>query len=568
MRFIYLFTIRILFLCLFTFSVSAADAVMPFSDIINLNNNLDLIFSKMKKAGSAEDQNIVRSIWVEGYANNYENGDTKALKSQKIGAFAGLNLLTGKTLIAGAFAGYNLNSFSYGSDKSEDDMNEIEIGVYRATFGEISNSKIAVGYAFDNFNLKNYQDAPKTHNAKLGYDLEFLVPISKGIDLKPFIQAQGAGAYNGAINISSFSVLLSGISYRAQTIAGLRLGDDKNNINWHLSASIGYLFKGRVDFDKNKAGIDTSINASTSGVSIKNPIEFKAEQDLIYGFSAGIEYIFAGSASIFALADYSLSENFNEILVSGGLRFLFGGRKKDADTQKEQGSDAVEKSSDAAASAAPEPSMEEKLKIAMGTNAVQDLGAMMEEPLSNREDSISSRGIPLDDLTTPAGTSRNIIETSNGKSSFFNSANITDTSNMSLVDLPGEEELLSKKIAEDKTKYSNLIKSFILSVAVFKSGGYELTREAKQEIKALADNIRKYKYEKITIEGHSDNSGNPEDNQKLSVLRARAVFGELFLNGIPLEKMEYVGLGASAPISSNSTADGRARNRRVEVFVE
>jgi OOP family OmpA-OmpF porin len=73
----------------------------------------------------------------------------------------------------------------------------------------------------------------------------------------------------------------------------------------------------------------------------------------------------------------------------------------------------------------------------------------------------------------------------------------------------------------------------------------------------------------ITIVGHTDDIGSAAENQALSYQRAQAVKGRLFSQGgIPLERLNAVGKGASEPIDTNDTEAGRANNRRIEFIVE
>ncbi|MGE0801015.1 MAG: OmpA family protein [Lautropia sp.] len=72
----------------------------------------------------------------------------------------------------------------------------------------------------------------------------------------------------------------------------------------------------------------------------------------------------------------------------------------------------------------------------------------------------------------------------------------------------------------------------------------------------------------LSIEGHTDNRGNPAYNQTLSERRAAAVRSELLRRGLGANgaaRLTSVGHGASAPIADNGTDEGRARNRRVEL---
>ncbi len=69
----------------------------------------------------------------------------------------------------------------------------------------------------------------------------------------------------------------------------------------------------------------------------------------------------------------------------------------------------------------------------------------------------------------------------------------------------------------------------------------------------------------VRIEGHTDNIASAQYNQKLSLRRARAVHDYLVNHGIKAQRLSVAGFGFSRPVASNGTAQGRAKNRRVEL---
>jgi len=70
---------------------------------------------------------------------------------------------------------------------------------------------------------------------------------------------------------------------------------------------------------------------------------------------------------------------------------------------------------------------------------------------------------------------------------------------------------------------------------------------------------------KLRVEGHTDNQGNAAANQALSEKRAQAVVAWLTGKGISASRLTSKGFGATKPVMDNSTEDGRAKNRRVEL---
>ena len=70
---------------------------------------------------------------------------------------------------------------------------------------------------------------------------------------------------------------------------------------------------------------------------------------------------------------------------------------------------------------------------------------------------------------------------------------------------------------------------------------------------------------KLSIEGHTDNTGTPEGNRKLSDERAKAVREALMTKGIEAARLQSKGFGQDKPVADNRTEEGRAKNRRVEL---
>jgi len=68
----------------------------------------------------------------------------------------------------------------------------------------------------------------------------------------------------------------------------------------------------------------------------------------------------------------------------------------------------------------------------------------------------------------------------------------------------------------------------------------------------------------IEVSGHTDNLGSSKNNQELSVQRAKAVLDYIASKGVDKNRMTYKGYGSSDPIESNSTIEGRKKNRRIE----
>jgi len=94
-----------------------------------------------------------------------------------------------------------------------------------------------------------------------------------------------------------------------------------------------------------------------------------------------------------------------------------------------------------------------------------------------------------------------------------------------------------------------------------------LKPEGRAKLDDLVGKIKGVNLEVIIAVGHTDSIGTVAYNQKLSVRRAEAVKAYLVSKGIEKNRVYTEGKGKSQPIADNKTAEGRAKNRRVEIEV-
>jgi outer membrane protein OmpA-like peptidoglycan-associated protein len=90
---------------------------------------------------------------------------------------------------------------------------------------------------------------------------------------------------------------------------------------------------------------------------------------------------------------------------------------------------------------------------------------------------------------------------------------------------------------------------------------------AKSNLHNLAASLQNTPETNITIIGHTDNTGTAEHNMDLSIRRAAAVRSFIAADNVSTSRLATSGKGESEPIADNTTADGRAQNRRVEIAI-
>jgi len=109
--------------------------------------------------------------------------------------------------------------------------------------------------------------------------------------------------------------------------------------------------------------------------------------------------------------------------------------------------------------------------------------------------------------------------------------------------------------------------SITLEGVTFQTNSAELTVDSQGPLDTIAAGLKKHPRLKVEIQGHTDSTGTPPYNLKLSQRRADAVRSYLLRSGVEPEQLVTKGYGQSQPIASNATAEGRRKNRRVVMFV-
>jgi outer membrane protein OmpA-like peptidoglycan-associated protein len=101
----------------------------------------------------------------------------------------------------------------------------------------------------------------------------------------------------------------------------------------------------------------------------------------------------------------------------------------------------------------------------------------------------------------------------------------------------------------------------------FDVGSATLQPAFRATLDKVAQSLIDYPQSLIDVYGHTDSTGSDAFNQRLSEQRANTVMNYLISRGVPAARLRSQGFGETMPVASNDTADGRSRNRRVEIKI-
>jgi outer membrane protein OmpA-like peptidoglycan-associated protein len=125
---------------------------------------------------------------------------------------------------------------------------------------------------------------------------------------------------------------------------------------------------------------------------------------------------------------------------------------------------------------------------------------------------------------------------------------------------------LQQQLQDLQAKQTDRGMMLTLGNVLFDTNGDTLKPGADELVARLAQFLQNHPDIKVRIEGHTDSTGGDAYNQSLSERRAEAVALALEARGIPVQRIQAIGRGKSAPVAGNDTAAGRQQNRRVEII--
>lgn len=478
-------------------------------------------------------------LWAQfrGAATAYskDGNSLNDFKDSANGVMIGFDrFMEDKKIMLGAYFKHNDRDISQADNEA--DITNTGLGIYGGLIERDWEIKALVSGAYDNYDTK--RDIPfAARKAKavfegtsFGADIEGAVKFKAGeyINLRPYMGMEAKNSYHNGFTEKGAESLGLEVLADSYMRSAARLGAgavfDNNIFSWHINAEIKYLISGEAP----------EIESAFKGSSRIFRSRGSTEGRMIGGAAAGAAVRITKELKLFVNGNYYGADHFRHLYGNIGLRWNF------CSHNKESGAAKTDKEALDAALSLLEPQPQEAKEM--------DAVIIFEEaPLSYGEESADE---PAQDASRREEEIKEQEEVNPE------------------IDMEDEKVIEQQQKEAALRRSKPVLKSFSLNMANFDTGRSSLSEKAKENIRMQAAEIKKFEFTKITIEGHTDSTGSAAINKKLSRERAKAVFDIFAQEEIPVKKMSYIGFSSLLPLASNNTIEGRAKNRRVEIFVE
>ena len=421
----------------------------------------------------------------------------------------------------GVTAGYGTSELKQAKDKAT--MNDINLGFYGGYETEKWLFKGLLLGGYEQYSIDRTigfvdRAASSEHNGySAALDLEAGYKISLTKDekakhkmyLKPFIGAIGSYVNNeGYEEKGAESLNLKIEDYSAMTAearAGLELNGKVKKFGWYAKAGVRQLLTDKYN------EIETSLLDFADETKMKIWSAENAETTITGGI--GVNYDLSENWNVFANGLGNFADVSTNYYANVGLMYKFGcvNNKKATDEDVE--------------------------KISAMLNDKITEGEMLKKDLAKKDK----------ELQDAANREKELKDK-----------------------VQKYEENVANIVTEEKaTKMKQkTIKTFRLGEKpTFVFGTDQLNKNGKESLKQVAAELENYPDAEVLIEGHTDNVGSDEVNQRISENRAASVANTLKNEYKVKNHIAVIGKGKKEPIASNDTAEGRAKNRRVEIII-
>ena len=468
-------------------------------------------------------------IWAEYYYNTYkvdENENSPKFDTSVNGFLVGFDMISAKNLTLGIMAGYGTRELKQVKDKTT--MNDINFGFYGGYETEkwLFKGMLLGGYEqystdrtigfMDRMANSEYNGYSAALDLELGYKISLNKKDSQAkhkMYLKPYLGVTGSYMVNeGFEEKNAESLNLKVEDYNAMTAqarAGIGINGKVKKFGWYAKAGVRHYLT--EDYNE----IESSLLDYKDQTAMK--IRSAEMGKLSYGGGLGADYELSKAWTVFANGLASFADNSTNYYGNIGLMYKFGCVNNEKKTDEDV----------------------EKISAVLNDKITEE--EMLKRDLKNKEKELAKKDKELADAKAREKELQDRIQ-------------------------KYEANIVSAEQAQQMKEKT--IKTFRLGEKpTFVFGTDKLNKSGKESLKQVATELENYPDAEVLVEGHTDNVGSDEINQKISEQRASSVATALKKDYGVKNNISAIGKGKTEPIASNATAEGRAKNRRVEVIL-
>jgi outer membrane protein OmpA-like peptidoglycan-associated protein len=503
-----------------------------------------------------ERQLYFHALWVDPFIREAVIDRPKnrlgELSDSRFGARGGLSLVEDTRKTFGIFWAADKTRIRQGQNSAN--IDSFEVGGYAGLFRGKYDHRFFVSGSRHNVETERFIDLDEPYRPEASFHLlGFKYGFESSVELNYYIPKTTplffVGAYNAFIHNPKIQekggdvMNLTIESHRYERLAGywgIRLEGDW----WYADGRVNYFIKGKnreSRFDAHfignrnyRMGIEGS-NDDLVSFELKAGIEREVEKDIFFYAALGGE----------------ISRNFYEksFELKGGIKYMF------ADRYSAPFYKAFMRRIN------PEKRSIDKERRLERARLRREIEKAARERSIEREVSEFERKLELKRIADEARETEKEMNLLSAQERDIKATQKTEQDRMII-------EAQEKQLKAAQERRRRAMDTYNFKAGFFQADSAVLLPHAMGNIKTLAANIKDKRYRMITVEGHSDPTGNEDVSMDLSIQRARAIYNELIKNGLPANKITLIGFGDRMPIADNGTEEGRAANRRVEIFIE
>jgi len=375
------------------------------------------------------------------------------------------------------------------------------------------------------------------------------------------VDKTGEGKLNASTQLQTFAMIITAEPYYAVRLPSevvVLENDTKKNTKGKIYPDNDYQLMVRSQYTKMGNPLALTPNLKTTPLEVyeaRNAVDIARSQKA----DAYAPEVFGKAVSSLQMLENQVSSKAEkkQLITTARQTIQFAEDSRALSAQR-QNAERIQKEQDAAAASAAA-----KAKAQAGAEAQRQavLTAAKEAQMKAESDAAAARAAAAADAATAKSQAEQAALQAKEQ------AARDEAARAQAATLALRAQLLQQ--LNDVLQTTDTPRGLVVNMAdvLFETGKYALSQDAKLKLAKLSGIIQAHPGLNLGIEGHTDTTGTPEFNQKLSQERADTVREFLIAQGLAADTITAIGMGQDNPVAENSTAAGRQKNRRVEIIV-